>query len=37
MPAEIEITLPDGSSRRFPEGTTAADVAAAVGRRLAKA
>jgi threonyl-tRNA synthetase len=36
MADEIEITLPDGSSRRFPDGTTAADVAAAIGRRLAK-
>ncbi|MDQ6910762.1 MAG: TGS domain-containing protein, partial [Actinomycetota bacterium] len=33
---EIEITLPDGSSRRLPEGATGADLAAAIGRGLAK-
>ncbi|HEX2024290.1 MAG TPA: TGS domain-containing protein, partial [Acidimicrobiales bacterium] len=37
MPAEIEVTLPDGSARRLPEGATAADLAASVGRRLAEA
>ncbi|HUQ63618.1 MAG TPA: threonine--tRNA ligase [Acidimicrobiales bacterium] len=34
---EIEITLPDGSARRLPEGSTGADLAAAIGRGLAKA
>jgi threonyl-tRNA synthetase len=33
----ITITLPDGSSREFPAGATAADVASSIGRRLAKA
>ncbi|HEV3401250.1 MAG TPA: threonine--tRNA ligase, partial [Acidimicrobiales bacterium] len=37
MPPEIEVTLPDGSARRLPEGATAADLAASVGRRLAEA
>ncbi len=35
--SEIEVTLPDGSSRRLPQGATAADLAATVGRRLAAA
>ncbi len=35
--AQITISLPDGSQRTFPEGTTAADVAASIGSRLAKA
>ena len=35
MADEITITLPDGSARPFPKGVTPADVAAAVGRRLA--
>jgi threonyl-tRNA synthetase len=35
--AEITITLPDGSRRTYPEGVTAADVAASIGARLAKA
>ncbi|HUS61593.1 MAG TPA: threonine--tRNA ligase [Acidimicrobiales bacterium] len=34
---EIEVTLPDGSSRRLPEGATGADLAASIGRGLAKA
>jgi len=34
---EIAITLPDGSSRRAPAGSTPADVAAAISPRLAKA
>ncbi|MUH52403.1 MAG: threonine--tRNA ligase [Actinobacteria bacterium] len=34
---EILITLPDGSQRSFPEGSTAGDVAASIGSRLAKA
>jgi threonyl-tRNA synthetase len=35
--ADILITLPDGSQRPFAEGTTATDVAASIGSRLAKA
>jgi threonyl-tRNA synthetase len=35
--SEIAITLPDGSSRRVPAGSTPADVAAAISPRLAKA
>jgi threonyl-tRNA synthetase len=35
--AEIMVTLPDGSSRALPEGSTAADLAASIGRGLAKA
>jgi threonyl-tRNA synthetase len=35
--SEIAITLPDGSSRTLPSGSTAADLAAAIGSRLAKA
>jgi threonyl-tRNA synthetase len=31
----ISINLPDGSQRELPEGSTAADLAAAIGRRLA--
>ncbi len=34
--AEITITLPDGSSRAVEKGTTPAEVAAAIGKRLAK-
>ena len=37
MTAPISITLPDGSAREYPAGTTAADVAASIGKRLAKA
>ena len=37
MNAPITITLPDGSHREYPAGTTAADVAASIGKRLAKA
>jgi len=33
----IRITLPDGSSREVPAGTTALDVATSIGSRLAKA
>ena len=33
----ISITLPDGSSREIPAGSTALDVANAIGSRLAKA
>ncbi|HUP75269.1 MAG TPA: threonine--tRNA ligase [Acidimicrobiales bacterium] len=34
--ADIHVTLPDGSARDLPEGATAADLAASIGRRLAK-
>ncbi len=34
--SEIEITLPDGSRRDLPEGSTGADLAASIGSRLAK-
>ncbi|MFN2606548.1 MAG: threonine--tRNA ligase [Acidimicrobiales bacterium] len=37
MAPEIEVTLPDGSARRLPDGATAADLAASIGRRLARA
>ena len=37
MPADITITLPDGSPRTLPAGSTARDLAAAIGSRLAKA
>jgi threonyl-tRNA synthetase len=37
MASPITITLPDGSAREYPAGSTAADVAASVGSRLAKA
>jgi threonyl-tRNA synthetase len=33
----ITITLPDGSTREYPAGTTAGDVAASIGSRLARA
>lgn len=33
---EITITLPDGSPRSLPEGATGADLASAIGPRLAK-
>ncbi len=35
--SQITITLPDGSARDYPAGTTAGDVATSIGRRLAKA
>ena len=35
--ADITITLPDGSSREYASGTTAGDIAASIGRGLAKA
>src|SRR5919198_4762167 len=35
--SEISVTLPDGSSRRVPAGSTPADVAAGISPRLAKA
>jgi len=34
--SEIMITLPDGSERQLPEGSTGADLAASIGPRLAK-
>jgi len=34
---EITVKLPDGSEKHVPEGATVADVAAAVGPRLAQA
>jgi threonyl-tRNA synthetase len=37
MSSPITITLPDGSSRDYPAGTTAGDVAASIGSRLARA
>jgi threonyl-tRNA synthetase len=35
--ADISVRLPDGSERSLPEGSTGADLAAAIGSRLAKA
>ena len=35
--SEIAVTLPDGSSRRVPAGSTPADVAAVISPRLARA
>jgi len=37
MPAEIRVTLPDGSEKRVPVGSTGADLAKAIGPGLAKA
>jgi threonyl-tRNA synthetase len=37
MADSISITLPDGSNKELPEGATAADLAASIGPRLAKA
>jgi threonyl-tRNA synthetase len=37
MSAEITITLPDGTTKPLPSGTTAGDLAALIGKRLAKA
>jgi len=37
MPETITIRLPDGSERSLPEGSTALDLAGAIGSRLAKA
>jgi threonyl-tRNA synthetase len=34
--AEIHVTLPDGSVRDLPAGATAGDLAASIGKRLAK-
>ena len=36
MAADISITLPDGSTRAVPSGSTAFDLAATIGPRLAK-
>jgi len=33
----VNLTLPDGSVRQYPDGVTGADVAAGIGARLAKA
>jgi threonyl-tRNA synthetase len=37
MPAEIRVTLPDGSEKRVPAGSTGADLAKAIGPGLARA
>ena len=37
MSDQITLTLPDGSSRELPTGSTTADLAASIGARLAKA
>ena len=37
MAGVISVVLPDGSARELAEGTTAADLAASIGSRLAKA
>ncbi len=37
MSGEITITLPDGSTRAYARGSTPADIAASIGKRLAKA
>ena len=37
MPGVISVGLPDGSTRELAEGTTAAELAQAIGSRLAKA
>ncbi len=34
--SEITVSLPDGSQRSLPEGATGADLAASIGKRLAK-
>jgi threonyl-tRNA synthetase len=34
--SEITVTLPDGSARTLPEGASGADLAASIGKRLAK-
>jgi threonyl-tRNA synthetase len=36
-PAQIAVTLPDGSVRHFPRGVTGGEIAAAIGPGLAKA
>ncbi|HVH68085.1 MAG TPA: threonine--tRNA ligase [Gemmatimonadales bacterium] len=37
MPPEIRVTLPDGSEKRIPAGSTGVDLAKAIGPGLAKA
>jgi threonyl-tRNA synthetase len=37
MSRPITITLPDGTAREYPAGTTAGDVASSIGSRLARA
>src|SRR3954452_1450529 len=37
MADQITVTLPDGSSKELPTGSTAADLAASIGKRLAEA
>jgi threonyl-tRNA synthetase len=37
MPPEIRVTLPDGSEKRVPAGSTGADLAKAIGPGLARA
>src|SRR5882762_11967531 len=37
MPSEIRVTLPDGSEKRVPAGSTGGDLAKAIGPGLAKA
>jgi threonyl-tRNA synthetase len=37
MPPPIDVQLPDGSTKSLPAGATGADLAAAIGPRLAKA
>ena len=36
MMSELEVTLPDGSERHLPEGSTGRDLASSIGTRLAK-
>ncbi|MBN1962349.1 MAG: threonine--tRNA ligase [Deltaproteobacteria bacterium] len=36
MSAQINITLPDGSQRQYDSGTTIKDIAASIGKRLAR-
>jgi threonyl-tRNA synthetase len=36
MEASIQVTLPDGSQREYPKGTTVLEVAASIGPRLAR-
>jgi threonyl-tRNA synthetase len=36
-PSQISVTLPDGKTRELPAGSTGADLAAAIGPRLAQA
>ena len=34
--SDIEVRLPDGSARSLPDGSSALDLAASIGKRLAK-